>query len=130
MTMFLFRAAQELLFNVVRHARVSEAALRVRRTERYVCLRVSDRGRGFDPQELRETPGLGLLSIRERVGLLGGRMQIKSTNGSRTAVRIVVPDNPPEDGKAQIPNPKQIHGRNDPNAVRLRRPCWACPYQF
>ncbi len=71
---------------------MTATAIRVRRTEGYVCLRVSDRGQGFDPQGLRETPGLGLRSIRERVGLLGGRMRIKSTNGSRTAVRIVVPD--------------------------------------
>jgi signal transduction histidine kinase len=92
LTMFLFRAAQEMLFNVVKHAGVNEAALRVRHRGRYVCLRVSDRGRGFDPQEIRKTAGFGLLSIRERVELLGGRMKIKSVPGRGSVFRIVVPD--------------------------------------
>jgi len=89
---FLFRAAQEMLFNVVKHAGVKEAALRVRRQGRYVGLRVSDRGRGFDPQELRQTAGFGVLSIRERVELLGGRMKIKSVKGQGSTFSIVVPD--------------------------------------
>ena len=73
---FLYKAAQELLFNVVKHARVNEARIRVRRLGRCICLSVSDRGRGFDPKEIRQTAGFGLLSIRERVELLGGRMRI------------------------------------------------------
>jgi PAS domain S-box-containing protein len=98
LTMFLFRAAQEMLFNVVKHSGVNEAALRVRRQGRYVCLRISDRGRGFDPQELRKTAGFGLLSIRERVELLGGRMKIKSAQGQGSTFSIVVPDGEkPED---------------------------------
>jgi len=60
-----------------------------------VCLSVSDRGRGFDPQELKATAGFGLLSIRERVELLGGRMKIRSAPGRGSAFHIVVPDGPP-----------------------------------
>jgi len=92
LTMFLFRAAQEMLSNVVQQAGVKEAALRVRRQGRDVGLHVSDRGRGFDPQELRQTAGFGLLSIRERVELLGGRMKIKTTRGQGSTFSIVVPD--------------------------------------
>ncbi len=92
LTMFLFRAAQEMLSNVVRHAEVHEAAIRVRRIGRYVSLSVSDRGCGFDPQELRETSGFGLLGIRERVELLGGRMKIRSIKGKGSRFHIVVPD--------------------------------------
>jgi PAS domain S-box-containing protein len=88
----LYRAAQELLFNVVKHARVNEAGIRVRRYRQWVCLAVSDRGRGFDPQELRETTGFGLLSIRERIGLLGGRMKIKSAKGMGSTFLIIVPE--------------------------------------
>ena len=94
LALFLFRAAQEMLFNVVKHAQAGEAAIRVRRIERYVCLCVSDRGRGFDAQELRETAGLGLLGIRERVELLGGHMKIKSAVGKGSTFRIAVPDVP------------------------------------
>jgi len=89
---FLYRTAQEMLFNVVKHARVNEARMRVRQCGRCICLSVSDRGRGFDPQELRETAGFGLLSIRERIELLGGRMRIKSAKGKGSTFFIVVPD--------------------------------------
>jgi len=92
LAIFLFRAAQEMLFNVVKHAQVQEAGIRARRIGRCMGLSVSDRGRGFDPKDLRETPGLGLLSIRERVELLGGRMKIRSSKGRGTTFHIVVPD--------------------------------------
>jgi signal transduction histidine kinase len=91
---FLYKAGQELLFNVVKHARVSEARIRLRRVGRCVCLSVSDHGRGFDPQELTETAGFGLFSIRERIELLGGRMRIKSAKGEGSTFHIVVPDGP------------------------------------
>jgi PAS domain S-box-containing protein len=91
----LYRAAQELLFNVVKHARVNEARIRIRCVGRYLCLSVSDRGRGFDPQEIKETAGFGLLSIRERVALLGGRMKVKSARGRGTTFRIIVPAGEP-----------------------------------
>jgi PAS domain S-box-containing protein len=89
---FLYKAAQELLFNVVKHARVNEARIRIRRVGRWVCLSVSDRGRGFDQQQLREAVGFGLLSIRERVELLGGRMKIKSIKDKGSRFLIIVPD--------------------------------------
>jgi PAS domain-containing protein len=77
---------------VVKHARVKEAGIRVRQYGRCICLSVSDRGRGFDPQELTRTAGFGLLSIRERVELLGGRMKIKTAPGRGSTFSIVVPD--------------------------------------
>lgn len=95
LTIFLFRAAQEMLFNVVKHARIKEAVIRVRRIGRCVSLSVSDRGRGFNPQVLNETSGIGLFSIRERVELLGGRMKIKSVAGQGSRFRLVVPDGYP-----------------------------------
>jgi signal transduction histidine kinase len=85
-----------LLSNVVRHAGVQEARVRLRRIGPYAGLCVSDRGRGFDPQEIKETAGFGLLSIRERVELLGGRVKIASARGRGTKVRIVLPDARPD----------------------------------
>ncbi len=89
---FLYKAAQELLFNIVKHAGVKEAEIRVRQCHRYICLSISDRGRGFDPQALREATGYGLLSIREQIELLGGRMKIKSAKGKGSTFHIVVPE--------------------------------------
>jgi signal transduction histidine kinase len=90
-TALLYRTAQELLFNVVKHARVNQARVRVRQGGGSICLSVSDRGRGFDPQELGDAAGFGLLNIRERVELLGGRMKIRSTRGKGSTFVIVVP---------------------------------------
>jgi PAS domain S-box-containing protein len=90
-TIFLFRAVQELLFNVVKHAGVAEARVRARRRGRYVSLTVSDRGCGFDSRQQRETGGFGLFSIRERAELLGGSMKIRSRPGEGSTLRILVP---------------------------------------
>jgi len=104
----LYKAAQEMLFNAVKHARVNQAKIRVRRLGRYICLSVSDQGRGFDPQELRQTAGFGLLSIRERIELLGGRMKIHSVKGQGSTFHLVVPDGPlVEDGDASAQADKE-----------------------
>ncbi len=89
---FVFKAGQELLFNIVKHARVEEAWVRIRRLGPCVALRVRDRGRGFDPQQLEDAKGFGLLSIRERVELLGGRMKIRSAPETGSCFVISVPD--------------------------------------
>ncbi len=96
---FLYRAVQEMLFNVVKHAKVNEAQLRLRRAHGHLWVCVSDRGRGFDPRELEKTAGFGLLSVRERIELLGGRMRIKSAPGRGSIFVISVPD--PGPGKAE-----------------------------
>jgi PAS domain S-box-containing protein len=92
LAIFLFRVTQELLFNVIKHAQVREAAVGMRRIGRYVCVSVTDRGRGFDLKELKEAAGIGLFSIRERAELLGGRLQVKSVKGRGSKLTIVVPD--------------------------------------
>jgi two-component system CheB/CheR fusion protein len=89
---FLYKVAQELLFNVVKHAEVNEARIRVRRLGSWLYLSVVDQGRGFDPRELEGAVGFGLLSIRERVQLLGGRMKIRSTPGRGSRILLAVPD--------------------------------------
>jgi PAS domain S-box-containing protein len=88
----LYKAAQELLFNVIKHAGVHEASLRLRRQRGRIRLSVSDRGRGFDPAEPGASAGFGLLSIRERVGCLGGRLKICSARGKGSTFLISLPD--------------------------------------
>lgn len=89
---FLFRTAQEILFNAVKHAQVKEARLRLQRRRGQLWLTVADQGRGFDPQTLSQTSGFGLFSIRERVELLGGRMKIRSAKGRGAVFLIAVDD--------------------------------------
>jgi two-component system CheB/CheR fusion protein len=97
----LYRAAQELLFNVIKHAGVREARLRVRHRRGRICLFVSDKGQGFDPKNSGKTSGFGLLSIRERIDLLGGRMKIRSIKGKGSTFLITVPDS--EAGESALP---------------------------
>jgi PAS domain S-box-containing protein len=87
----LYRAARELLFNAIKHAGVNEAYVRIRRHEGFICLSVCDHGSGFDPRRLGQTGGFGLLSIRERVELLRGRMRIESAEGKGSRFSIMLP---------------------------------------
>jgi PAS domain S-box-containing protein len=89
---FLYKAAQELLFNVVKHAGVHEARVRLRRAGAFVCLSVSDRGRGFNPEEIENAAGLGLLNLRERSESLGGQIRVRSAEGHGSTFLIAVPE--------------------------------------
>ncbi len=89
---FLYRTAQEILFNTAKHAHVQHAKLRLQRVRDELWLTISDKGRGFDPASLAETTGLGLMTIRERAKLLGGRMVIQSAPGKGSIFFITVPD--------------------------------------
>jgi glucose-6-phosphate-specific signal transduction histidine kinase len=89
---FLYRAARELLFNVVKHAQVKEARLRLRRVRNRLRLTISDQGRGFDPQALAAASGFGLLNVRDRAEALGGRLRIRSALGKGSTFLIAVPD--------------------------------------
>ena len=89
---FLYRAAREILFNVIKHAEVSEAKLRLKRVRNRLRLTISDQGLGFDLRSLAGTAGFGLLSVRERAELLGGRMKIKTATGKGSTFLIAVPD--------------------------------------
>jgi PAS domain S-box-containing protein len=97
----LYKVAQELLFNIVKHSGIKEAVIRVRRMGRYICLVVIDRGRGFETQGLEKTAGFGLLGIRERIQLLGGRMKIKSRPGMGCRLLIAIPDEGPSAAATQ-----------------------------
>ena len=88
---FLYKVVQELLFNVVKHAGVSAARIRVRRMGQSLWLSVVDQGCGFDPQRLERAGGFGLLGIRERIQLLGGCMRIRSTPGAGSRFLLAVP---------------------------------------
>jgi signal transduction histidine kinase len=82
----LFRVAQEALRNVVRHAGASSVEVSVAPMDGGLQLAVSDNGAGFDSGRNAERPSLGLASIRERVSLLKGQVDIDSAQGHGTTV--------------------------------------------
>ena len=87
----LYRVTQEGLGNVARHAGAQHARVTMRREGDHVALTISDDGRGFDLAEARRRPGLGLISLDERVRLVGGRLTIDSQSQRGTELRIRVP---------------------------------------
>ena len=126
---FLYRAGQEFLFNVVKHTKVREARLRLRRIGRHVCLLVSDRGQGFTPETLSAMDGFGLLSIRERVKLLGGRMKIRSTPGAGSRFTIVIPDEPAPDTAVPTMPPPEHTGPRAPRRTKRRVGALVCAFR-
>jgi signal transduction histidine kinase len=88
---FIFQAIRELLLNVIKHACVKEAQVRlVVHEEGWVQVAVRDSGVGFDPLK-NKLSGMGLFAMRERVGYFGGRMEIRSAPGDGTCIRLVLP---------------------------------------
>jgi signal transduction histidine kinase len=86
----LFRITQEALQNVVRHSGARAAVVRLVQTRQNIRLDVSDSGKGFAGTS-NDDAGLGLLSMRERVHAVGGRIVIRSVPGQGTCVAVTLP---------------------------------------
>jgi signal transduction histidine kinase len=106
LALLLFQAVRELLFNVVKHAGVSAARVEVAVVDSCVRLAVIDEGVGFDPSILPGGDHFGLFAVRERLDLLGGRVEITSSPGRGSRFTLVAPlcapSNPPP---AHAPSP-------------------------
>ena len=91
----LFRAVQEVLTNVERHAGAEQVLIQLSAEDGRFTVEVEDDGCGFDLASVKPSPtdmrGLGLLGIRERVELVGGTVAIDSSPGGGTRVVIDVP---------------------------------------
>ena len=86
----LYRVAQEALHNVSKHARATQVRLKMNGSPEGVQLCIRDTGVGFDLQDLSR-PGLGIVSMKERVDLVHGEFSVQSQPGQGTTVRIFVP---------------------------------------
>ena len=87
----IFRGAQELLTNVMRHAHASEVEMRLTVQEDHLILTVRDNGRGLRPEQWKEGRSLGLRGLHERVKLVGGGVKIVSSPHTGTEVTISLP---------------------------------------
>jgi signal transduction histidine kinase len=86
----VWRVAQEAIRNAVRHAHASELHVEVRGDERQVRLTVRDDGVGFDPSEPVPDRSYGLRGLQSLVEDGGGRVQVESSPGAGTTVRMAV----------------------------------------
>jgi PAS domain S-box-containing protein len=87
----LFRTAQESLHNVAKHSHAHHVKVELIGGEHDLRLRVSDDGVGFDPRQANNTQGLGLVSMQERLKLVGGQLSIWSRPSLGTQVEGTVP---------------------------------------
>ena len=99
LSFILFQDVRELLFNVLKHARVKSARVALDALNGQVRIVISDKGVGFDPARFQPddastTGKLGLFSVGERLALLDGKMEIASAPGQGCRVTLRVPPRP------------------------------------
>ncbi|MFD9909820.1 GAF domain-containing protein [Streptomyces sp. NPDC059063] len=88
----MLRVAQEALHNALRHAQAERVAVALEKRGPGAVLRVTDDGSGFDPRATRRAGRhLGLVSMRDRAGGVGGRLTVESEPGKGTTIEMEVP---------------------------------------
>lgn len=87
----IFRIFQEALTNVLRHAQATEVHIKLEKLAGEIVLTISDNGRGISDREQRALHSLGLLGMRERAHLIGGKVEITSSEGFGTTITLHVP---------------------------------------
>jgi len=90
----LFRVAQAALSNVSQHANAKHAKVEIRQTQRSVRMEISDDGKSFDVKKAlygTKVKRLGLIGMRERVEMAGGKFNITSSLGKGTKIHVTVP---------------------------------------
>jgi signal transduction histidine kinase len=87
-----FRIAQEAITNAVRHAMSTQIRVELSHENGNLRLQIRDNGRGFDAEsEQAQTTGLGLVGMKERAALVGGRARITAPRGKGTTVDVTLP---------------------------------------
>ena len=87
----LFRVIQELVQNILKHARATEVTLQIIRHPEELTVLVEDNGVGFDPAALGAEAGIGLRNIESRMAFLGGWADFDAAPGRGTTVTLEVP---------------------------------------
>jgi signal transduction histidine kinase len=85
-----FRVVQEILNNIIRHAEARNVNLAIFRQSIFIKAEIDDDGIGFDVEET-QGGGFGLLNIEERIRILKGNYEIKSSPGKGTNFKITIP---------------------------------------
>jgi signal transduction histidine kinase len=95
----IFRIIQESLNNVMKHAQASEVHITLKKRGKSLLLTIEDNGIGLNPDEHKKQ-SFGLLGIRERALMVGGKVRIKSQPGKGTRISASIPlaagNNPPD----------------------------------
>ena len=87
----LFRIFQETLTNVARHAQATHVQGRLGLDKDWLVMEIKDNGRGISEDEQRQTKSFGLLGMKERATMLGGKVTIRGLPGNGTTVSVRIP---------------------------------------
>ncbi|GAB2701161.1 hypothetical protein GCM10027037_27820 [Mucilaginibacter koreensis] len=87
----IYRTTQELMLNVVKHAEASNVNITITATKTTVTIEVNDDGKGM-PENPSQKTGIGLSSIRNKIKLLNGKVDIQSEAGKGTRIRVIIPN--------------------------------------
>ncbi|MGA3116075.1 MAG: cache domain-containing protein [Syntrophobacteraceae bacterium] len=87
----VFRIFQELMTNIARHANATKVSINLKERDGYLILKVRDNGRGITEQESDNVKSLGILGMRERALLLGGKFSITGMPGQGTRATVKIP---------------------------------------
>jgi two-component system, NarL family, sensor kinase len=86
----IYRVVQELTNNIIKHAQANLAIVQVTLTDSVLTLTVEDDGKGFNPEKIRNSKGMGWENIKNRIDFLGGKVNIDSEEGKGTSVLIEI----------------------------------------
>lgn len=90
----IYRIVQESVNNIVKHSNASVATVKIKRTEKFVAIEITDNGKGFDQDNAPiEKRGFGLTGLKERAQLLDGDLLIDSKIGDGTKISVSFPVN-------------------------------------
>ncbi len=87
----VFRIFQETLTNIIRHANASRVIIRLKKKYSSVVLEVEDNGSGIHDSKINDHKSLGLIGMRERAMLFGGKVVIAGKKGKGTRVTLSIP---------------------------------------
>jgi PAS domain S-box-containing protein len=104
----LFRVLQEALQNALKHSGARQFEVTLKGTSNEIHLRVRDGGVGFDPEKAMNQPGIGLVSMQERMKLVDGQLSIDSKVGRGTTVHARVPFLSPSENHAKTVERKSV----------------------
>ena len=90
----LYRIIQECVNNIIKHSFADEVLINLNKSKNHISILISDNGKGFNPgriNENRDKHGFGLKGMKERLKLFNGKLEIASTQGKGTDVKLFIP---------------------------------------
>ena len=86
----VYRIIQESLINIAKHSEATEVNIHLKVENKNLIILISDNGKGFDSEKIKQKKSFGLIGMKERAEMIGGTIQIVSEQGKGTLVELIV----------------------------------------